>query len=275
MKISDEKRRKAVAAIMANTSTYETEAQLLGVSARQLKRWVAAARAGEEKPEEEKPEIVGPAPAKGTGAKEKNPALDAALEAAGEKKNTGAPTEQEKRQAVIDQETYCINALNELKSAIGGTLVSCKYDPPLSLGDPDVERLLKLGGLASMAVRANAQKLYPILVKLLTGPYQIFGALALDGLLMVAGLHSLAKRRGWEEFNEELEKSGHSEARMRDPKTGKPIVKDRPVGGSPTELAAQIERSRKEQRAVETEIKPPEFKGDPPKPGTSINAPAA
>jgi hypothetical protein len=107
-----------------------------------------------------------------------------------------------------------------------------------------------------VAIRSNADKLYPTLVKVMSGPGVIYAALALDTLLMLVGLEALAKAAGWK-----TPAKGDAPAGMRPAK-----------GGSPVDLAADIERARREQ--VPQDLPGGLPKTDTPTTGT-INAPAA
>lgn len=203
--VDPKKKRLAVARILNEGSSAETEAQRLGISARQVRKWVEAAKAfipKAPKPEPEKVPSKNDSPPVAGTEKPKNEALNAALDAAGEGSKTSAdplPSAQDKVDARLDAERFCIETIGNIKSGIGSTIVSFRYSPPLLLSEQPVQNLIKLSPMEEGLIRANAQTLYPILLRWMAGPYQIIGGLLLGQLLMFVGLDNLAKNRGWVE----------------------------------------------------------------------------
>jgi len=199
MRVSEKKKQNAVARILAGETTPEVEAQQLGVSARQVRRWVEAARQVSGMPTEEGPsDDVTPSEA---DAQDKpNPALKAALKAAGEDpeaKPEAKPTGPDIAAARQDMESFCLSAIGQAKSAIGSVMVTARYSPPLDLGMAKVQEALKLSPMTETVIRTNAERLFPFLTKLMAGPYQLAGALIVESLMLFMGLTSLAASRGW------------------------------------------------------------------------------
>jgi hypothetical protein len=260
-KVSDRKRQNAVAKILAGESNAATEAQRLNVSKRSVERWVEAARAAGPVADPVVPDAVSSSvvPPEEGASDRPNQALEDALKAAGEspdKPATAPPGAAAVADARLDMAAYCLDAIAQFKQAVGGVLVTFRYTPPLDLAAADVQKVLAVGPMAQLAVRSNAEKLYPTLVKVMSGPGVIYAALAMDALLMIVGLEALAKRSGW-----------------KAPAKGDPAAGMKPArGGSPMDLAEQIERARKEQE-------PQPLAGGLPVTSTptqgTINAPAA
>ncbi len=210
MKPTDRQRRNAVARILAGETTPEAEAQRLQVSARTIYRWVEEARAVSGHPEnvtkdadtdvrQQTSENVTP-PGK-TPSDTQNPALKAALDAAGETSGqvnapTAAPANPE--QARADMEGFCLEAYGGLKAAVGAALVQWNYSPPLDPSSPEVLKLLRVGAVATTAIRANAPRLYPMLVKWTSGWGPLIVAIGMDSVGMMVALGGLAKSKGWQ-----------------------------------------------------------------------------
>ncbi len=265
-------RRLAIARIVSGESNAATEAQNLGVHKRTVEVWVAATRtassAASPEPENTAPQNTVPLGKTPDGAS--NQALDDALEAAGEKREGGGAASigaADVAEARIDMAKQCLDILGQLKMAVGGTLVTFRYTPPLSLADKGVQEALEIGPMANAAVRANAEKLYPVLTKLMSGPGVIWGALALDGLLMLVGLDKLAKSAGWKDAPRRAEGAPAAPVAPVPPPGMRPAV-----GGLPQNLREQIERARKEQVPQAMDAGLPDT--TTPNVGT-INAPAA
>lgn len=259
---NDRDRRMAVARIIDGQASSETEAQKLGISKRQVERMVAATRkaiddGARSAADGTSPKVTSP---KATPPERSNPALDAAKKGAG--LDGGAadkgPAAIDPRQAVADMAKYCVETVGMVKVAVFSTLVTMKYSPPLEMMSQDVQKVLGLGPVADAAIRANAPTLYPILVRLMSGPLQLAGGLIIDGLMTVFSLHSMAVGNGW-----------------------KP--KEKPAGQAGGSAHADIERARAAappkppvtmptvgEQATEETLKP----GSPdPKPGTQFSAP--
>ncbi len=207
--IDPKKRRLAVARILAGDSRPEDEAQKLGISARQIRTYVKAAR--EAMPTvptpktAEKPPSENITPPSTEGERKPNPALDDALKAAGEAGAAGVPpkdvppTAQEVVDGRLDAQKTCLETIGNIKQTIGSTMVSFRYSPPLLLSDQRVQKLLQLSPLEHGIIVANTTMLYPILMKWMSGPYQLLGGLLMGQFLMMVGLDNLAKNEGWEE----------------------------------------------------------------------------
>lgn len=251
-------RAQAVAKIRAGVSTAAAEAMRLNTHKRTVEKWVVAAEEVEKAVEKTAPQSTIP-PEEGP-EKPENPALDAALAAAGEESDgekPAAPGAAAVAEARLDMAAYCLDAIAQFKQAVGGILVTARYTPPLDLAAKDVQKLLAVGPVAQLAVRANAEKLYPMLVKVTQGPGMIYAALAIDTVLMLVGLEALAKQSGWKGASK-----GDAPANLRPAR-----------GGSPMDLAEQIERARKDMGEA-TPIPGGLPKTDAPSTGT-INAPPA
>lgn len=211
--ISRKKRMHAVARILAEESTAKAEASRLGTHERTVERWVAAARkvqgaapavADHAVSEDASPLPESPDPAPQGTPEGQNPALKAALNAGGEGSGAGgagaAPQiigKVEQLEARADLAAYCIEQVNQIKLAVGSTLVGFRYSPPLSIFDPKVIETLQLGPMGKAAIQANAATLYPILTKAFEGKYLLFAALAWDTVLSMVALHGLAVKEGW------------------------------------------------------------------------------
>ncbi len=204
--VDPKKKRLAVARILNEGSSVETEAQRLNVTARQVRRWVEATKEilpkppkGPESSPEKSPsqEVLPPQ----TGHENKpNPALQEALKAAGETSGpvkNAPPTSGEMVDAREDAAKFCLDTIGNVKNSIGSTMVSFRYSPPLRVRDEDVQEVITLSPMDEGLIRANAAELYPILLKWMKGPYQIIGGLAWSAVLMMIGLDGLAKKKGW------------------------------------------------------------------------------
>jgi len=211
VKPTDRQRRNIVARILAKETTPEAEAQRFGISARTIYRWVedakAAAGQGPESVSKTTDTNVSQetsgnvTPPGKTPSDSPNDAEKRALEAAGETSgpvNAPAAAPIAVDQARVDMENYCIEAYGGFKSAVGATLVQWNYSPPLEVDSPEVLKLLKVGAVASTAIRTNAPKLYPILVKAMSGWVPLIVAIGADSLGMMLGLGGLARSKGWE-----------------------------------------------------------------------------
>lgn len=203
--VDPKKKRLAVARILNEGSSAETEAQKLGISARQVRKWVEAAKAfipKAPKPEPEKgpSENVTP-PSAGTENKP-NQALEEALKAAGEggaPPKDSPPTAGEIVDARLEAKKFCLETIGNITEAIGSVMVTTRYSPPLLLSDAAVKDLLKLTALEVGVIGANVDTLYPFLVKWMAGPFQLVGGLVFGQILRFVGLDNLAKNRGWVE----------------------------------------------------------------------------
>jgi hypothetical protein len=118
-----------------------------------------------------------------------------------------------------------------------------------------VQAAVALPPMAVAVITANAPTLYPWLVKLMSGPYQLVAGLVIAGGMTWANLHSMAVEAGWK------------------PKTPAP----RPAGET---AYTDIERARAAaptmpelrpaEKATEEVLRP----GSPdPAPGTQLEAP--
>jgi len=259
--VKDRPKRNAIARIISGQSTPKDEAQRLGVDERTVERWVSTARGAIDAANGATSDGASPP---GTvpsgGEKGPNPALDAARAAAsgGAGASSAAPIgPTDIAVAREDMAKTCIEQISTLKQAVGGMLVTFRYSPPLDLADAEVQRALSISPICEAAIRANAEKLYPMLVKMMSGPYQIFAALALEGLMLMMGLKTLAVKKGWEPPKE---------------KSDKPQRTAGAVGGSPTALRDQIEAAREKLGKPELRAVTPDTSS--PTVGT-INAPSA
>ncbi len=192
------KRARVVARIMASEDkgkAIAAEAQRLGKHARTIERWVADVQAAQGGAGQD-------AVSKNATPTEKtpeNPVLDSLLkdEGADPAKKTDAQPPVNPAAGLKDMENSCVEAFNGLKSAGGSVLVSVKYSPPLDGTSPEVLNLLKIGWAAETAIRANAPKLYPIIIKHAGTWGALIGAIAVDAVCMIASLEGLAKSKGW------------------------------------------------------------------------------
>jgi hypothetical protein len=200
-KPTDRRLRNALIRILHGESDLATEAAALNVSKRTLQRhlaaWKEANPSSEPSPDDVSPSDIPP----GNDAQDKpNEALDAALKAAGEGgggSQDDRPTPADVGQARADMSQFCIEAIGQIKSAIGSGIVMVRYAPPLSLDMKPVQDALKLSPLAEAAIRTNAERLYPVLVRMMSGPFQLTGALVVESLLLIVGLNGLAVQKGW------------------------------------------------------------------------------
>lgn len=262
--VPEKKRRQAVARILNGQSSPKDEAIRLGKDERTVERWVSLAR-GAVDAAKGAPSVsaTSPSPVPLEAAKGSNPALDAArAAAAGATTGTSSvtPTPMEAATAREDMAKFCLDQVGQLKGAVGSAIVTFKYSPPLDLSDPEVQKVLALSPTGELAIRANAERLYPMLVKMMSGPYQIFAALALEAVMMFVGLRSLAGKQGWQPAPK---KSEDNQERDRKPKA---------VGGSPMSLREQIEKQREALGKPTLQALTPDTSS--PTTGT-INAPAA
>jgi len=194
----DKKRRNAVARILeAENKSEQTaaEAKRLGVSTRTMERYVEAAKAAT-------PSVGQSDVSESTAPPEKGPentVLESLLkdEAAAVGTPGGPPTVVEKHQAAVDAENFCVEAYSGLRATVGSLMVSVRYSPPLDATSPEVAKLLKMGVAAELALRANAPRLYPILVKYSSGWAPLVLAVGADAFGMIVGLETLAKSKGW------------------------------------------------------------------------------
>lgn len=196
------KRAEAVALILAGESNASTQSQRLNVDKRTVERWVAAARKAAGAPPVAATTAVpqNAPPPQETPSDAPNPAVEAARAGAGLGPDPAAPpvpTAADVAAGVEDGIKFCLDTVGNLKQAVGGMLVTFRYSPPLSLTDKEVQELLALTPLTTAAIRANWQTLYPQLLKWMNGPFQVFGALALEAVLLFIGLSSKAEARGW------------------------------------------------------------------------------
>jgi hypothetical protein len=193
----EKKRRNIVARIMAaenKSAAVAAEAKRAGVSTRTIERWVEAANAfpivGQPVVSETVPTPLKPA---------ENPVLDTLLKEEGAAAGgpSGPPTPLEIQQAGVDAENFCVDSYASARSAVGSLLVSINYTPPLDATSPEVLSMLKMGDAAELAIRANAPKLYPILMRYASNWGALVVVLAADAFGMIKGLEGLAKSRGW------------------------------------------------------------------------------
>jgi hypothetical protein len=246
----DKKRRNAVARILGaenKTKAVEAEAKRAGVSPRTVERWVEAAKAS--------PTVgqtVGqPVVSENVAPPEKpaeNPVLDTLLQEEGQagKPLPGKPTAVEIAAAGVDAENFCVDAYSGIRSAVGSVLVSMRYTPPLDATSPEVLVLLRVSKPAELAIRANAPRLYPILVKYASNWGALFLAVAADALGLLMGLEGTAKAKGWtpppkkggdqartqvpteKQYGEQL-KPKPSPAPSHDPKPAEATIVDAPL----------------------------------------------
>lgn len=257
---SPKARAQAVARIRSGDSTPTLEAQRLSTHKRTVEKWVAAVDELEKAEEKAVPQSTVPSGERPESTR--NEALDEALKAAGESPEgpkPGVPTAEDVQTAKLDIQGECLKMIGDMKQGVGSILVQFRYDPPLKITDRRVQEKLQLGPLASGAIRANAAALYPMLTGMLSGRFQLFAALGLEALLLLVGLEKLAKEDGWQAAAKDAPKA--------------PAGMRAAVGGSPADLAAHIERSRKEQ--VPQDMGGGLPKTDAPSGGNTINAPAA
>lgn len=223
------KRRNIVARVMAADNINEAvmaEAKRAGVSTRTIERWVEAAKKAPSVGQVVTSETV-PTPSKSA----ENTVLDTLLkdEGATGKAPEGPPTAGEVQTAAKDAEQFCVEAYSGVRSALGSVLVSMRYSPPLDASSPEVLKLLAIGKPAELAIRMNAPRLYPILVKYASNWGALLLALGADAIGMVSGLEGLAKSKGWtKEERPKARRDGLQPA----------------VGGSPEVLRKQIEEAR-------------------------------
>ncbi len=196
------KRRNIVARILAaenRSDAVAAEAKRAGTSTRTIERWIAAAN----KALGETASPVGQPVLSENGSplekKAENTVLDTLLKGDGQpgKPAAGPITPGEIQAAGKDQEDFCLQAYSGVKSAVGSVLVSVRYTPPLDGSSPEVLKLLQVGTTAALAIRANAPRIYPILVKYAGTWGALLGALAVDALGMMMGLEGTAKAAGW------------------------------------------------------------------------------
>ncbi len=222
------KRRNIVARVMAADNINEAvmaEAKRAGVSTRTIERWVEAAKKAPSVGQVVTSETV-PTPQKPA----ENKVLDALLKDEGQpgKAPEGPPTAGEVQSAAKDAEQFCVEAYSGIRSALGSVLVSMRYTPPLDASSPEVLKLLAIGKPAELAIRMNAPRLYPILVKYASNWGALLLAIGADAMGMLTGLQGLAKSKGWEPKEKESRSERYAGA----------------VGGSPKDLAAQINKAR-------------------------------
>lgn len=198
----DEKRRReAVALILSGQSNAADQARRLNISKRQVERLVAAAKAAGGEASVAASVVSDPVgPPEKTSPEAPNEALLAAKEGAGlaaGKPGAAPPTSTDVALGQEDCIKFCRDQVANLKQSVGGVLVTFRYSPPLKMSDQDVLEAMKLSPIEEGAIRANWQLLYPILLKWMKGPYQIFGALVMGQFLMVMALRTAAESRGW------------------------------------------------------------------------------
>lgn len=194
----EKKRRNIVARIMGaenKTEAILAEAVRAGVHPRTVERWVENAQAavpdaGQNAVSENTVPTTKPA---------ENPVLDKLLQGEGGAGTVpvGPPNQTEIHQAAVDAENFCVEAYAGVRATIGSMLVSVRYSPPLDATSPEVAKLLKIGVAAELALRANAPRLYPILVKYSSGWTPLILAVGADAFGMIVGLEALAKSKGW------------------------------------------------------------------------------
>jgi len=212
---NDRRLRNALIRVVHGESDIATECANLGMSRRTFQRhlaWFKSANTDPAPPAEVTPEPT-PEETPGFSARIDTPSggevktpgngYREAMEAAGESGNgeeRPAPvTPEDLGAARTERAGFCVDAINQMKLASGSILVQARYAPPLSLDDKKVQELLKLSPLAEGVIRTNAERLFPFLLKIMNGPYQLAGALVLEAILMFAGLHGLATSKGWRE----------------------------------------------------------------------------
>lgn len=209
----DKKRRNAVARIMGAENKSEAiaaEAKRAGKSFRTVQRWVEAAGGGA--PSDGQNDV-----SQNVAPPEKpaeNPVLDTLLKEEGGAAGGpgGPPNQAEIHQAAVDAENFCVEAYAGLRATLGSMLVSVRYSPPLDATSPEVAKLLKIGVAAELALRANAPRLYPILVKYSSGWAPLLLAVGADAFGMFVGLEALAKSKGWTpKTRKEAERSARAE----------------------------------------------------------------
>lgn len=193
----EKKRRNIVARVMAAENKSEAviaEAKRAGVSTRTVERWVESAQKAVPVGQDVVSETV-PSPQEPV----QNPVLDKLLEgeAGGGTVPVGPPNQTEIHQAAVDAENFCVEAYAGLRATVGSMLVSVRYSPPIDATSPEVAKLLKIGVAAELALRANAPRLYPILVKYSSGWTPLVLAVGADAFGMIVGLEALAKSKGW------------------------------------------------------------------------------
>ncbi len=194
----DKKRRNAVARILGAENKGEAiaaEAKRTGAHPRTVERWVKSATAAN--PDAGQDAVPGNAVPPEKPAE--NPVLDKLLEGEGGpgQINCGPINQGEIHQAAVDAENFCVEAYAGVRATIGSMLVSVRYSPPLDATSPEVAKLLKIGMAAELALRANAPRLYPILVKYSSGWTPLILAVGADAFGMIIGIEALAKSKGW------------------------------------------------------------------------------
>jgi hypothetical protein len=196
--MNEKKRRNIVARVLGaenKTEAVAAEAKRAGVSTRTIERWVEAAKGtsggvGQDVVSENVP------PAEKSA---ENPVLDKLLNEDGKagKPAGGAPTLEDYQQAEADAARFCVEAYAGPRAAVGAVLVAMRYSPILDASSPEVQRLLKVTTAAELAIRMNAPRIYPILVRYASGWGPLVLAIGADAIGMLIGLESLAKSRGW------------------------------------------------------------------------------
>ncbi len=192
------KRRNIVARVMGAENKNDAvmaEAKRAGVSTRTIERWVEAA--SKTAPDVGQPVLSETVPSPQKPAE--NKVLDTLLKDEGQSAGgpSGPPNQTELHQAAVDAENFCVEAYAGLRATIGSMLVSIRYSPPLDATSPEVAKMLKIGMAAELALRANAPRLYPILVKYSSGWTPLVLAVGADAFGMIVGLEALAKSKGW------------------------------------------------------------------------------
>lgn len=211
------KRRNIVARVLAAENKSEAiiaEAKRAGKSTRTIERWVEnAQKAAPVRQDVVSPNVVPP------GKPAENPVLDTLLKEEGQpgKEPQGPPTEGELRTALKDQEEFVLDIFNSAKSAGGSVLVGHRYSPPLDPMDPAILSLLKFGKVAETAIRANAPRLYPILMQHASTWSALILAVGSDALATFGALEGLAKSKGWTPTKrKEAERAARAEVPSRE-----------------------------------------------------------
>ncbi len=199
---TEAQKRNAIARLFDGTSKYETEAQRLGVNVRTLKRWVSSARALAPKTKaapKDAPEDAPPPDDTPTEEGQETPVLERLLEDEGgaPQARKGPPTAGELQKSLAEMETFCVQTYGGLRAAVGSVLVSARYTPPLDAMSPEVLGCFRVGQAADLAIRMNAPKIYPILVKFSSNWGALLAAIAMDAFGLIIGLEGLAKSKGW------------------------------------------------------------------------------
>lgn len=215
--IPEEKKKFAVARILARKSSAAEEAERLGVSPQAVRDWVRKMRPPDPAPPPRaplssdkagsggaQPPGLADKPAPGAEPAPEDP-LARARAAAGIPAGAGPaalPNADALRAAEqADKELVISTAIDAKRAVVTFVGVKAGLDPE----DPALEKISGLTPIAASALQANASWLAPMIREKLQGKFALLGALAIEAVATLAALKRILKARGLDKDKDEVE----------------------------------------------------------------------